>query len=98
QATAGSAWVLRAGTLIYLAATFLALRLPEQVDMPPVPAQAAAAPAPPPAAAPTRPDFYPNDARPYAPAHPARGRDEERGWDEEPRRDGSRGWDAEPGR
>src|SRR6185437_798624 len=33
QATAGSAWVLRAGTLIYLAAMFLALRLPDQVDV-----------------------------------------------------------------
>ncbi len=35
QVTAGSAWVLRAGTLIYLAAMFLALRLPDQVDVPP---------------------------------------------------------------
>jgi Major Facilitator Superfamily len=35
QAAAGSAWVLRAGTLIYLAAMFLALRLPGQVDTPP---------------------------------------------------------------
>jgi hypothetical protein len=34
QAAAGSTWVLRAGTLIYLAAMFLALRLPEQVDVP----------------------------------------------------------------
>ena len=47
QVTAGSAWVLRAGTLIYLAAMFLALRLPDQVDVPPAPA----APAAPPAAA-----------------------------------------------
>jgi hypothetical protein len=44
QATAGSAWVLRAGTLIYLAAMVIALRLPDQVDVPPVPA----APVPPP--------------------------------------------------
>jgi MFS family permease len=44
QATAGSAWVLRAGTLIYLAAMFLALRLPDQVDMPPAPAAPAAPP------------------------------------------------------
>src|SRR6267378_3162503 len=50
QVTAGSAWVLRAGTLIYLAATFLALRLPDQVDVP----QAPAAPVPP-------PDEYPNE-------------------------------------
>src|SRR6201989_1576872 len=41
-ATAGSAWVLRAGTLIYLAAMFPALRLPAQVDMPPAPAAPAA--------------------------------------------------------
>ena len=38
QATAGAAWVLRVGTLIYLAAMFLALRLPDQVDSPPAPA------------------------------------------------------------
>jgi MFS family permease len=90
-ATAGSAWVLRAGTVIYLAGVALALRLPEQVDMPPAPPQtapagppptAAAGPAPatpagsPPAAsAPTRPDFYPNEAGGYAPAQPPRGWD-----------------------
>ncbi|HEV2537826.1 MAG TPA: MFS transporter [Streptosporangiaceae bacterium] len=39
QATAGSAWVLRAGTVIYLAGVALALRLPEQVDMPSAPSQ-----------------------------------------------------------
>ncbi|MGH3191444.1 MAG: MFS transporter, partial [Streptosporangiaceae bacterium] len=43
QATAGSAWVLRAGTLIYLSAMVLALRLPDQVDVPPAPAPEAAA-------------------------------------------------------
>jgi hypothetical protein len=59
----GSAWVLRAGTLIYLAATFLALRLPDQVDVPPTPA----APVPPPAAAGPSPDF-PNGHGRYAPA------------------------------
>jgi MFS family permease len=37
QATAGAAWVLRVGTLIYLAAMFIALRLPDQVDAPVVP-------------------------------------------------------------
>ena len=42
QVTAGAAWVLRAGTLIYLAAMFLALRLPEQVDVPSTPAAAGA--------------------------------------------------------
>ncbi len=35
QVVAGAAWVLRAGTLIYLAAMFIALRLPDQVDVPP---------------------------------------------------------------
>jgi hypothetical protein len=34
QVVCGAAWVLRAGTLIYLAAMFLALRLPDQVDAP----------------------------------------------------------------
>ncbi len=63
QATAGAAWVLRVGTLIYLAAMFLALRLPDQVDSPPTPA---ATPAP--AAAPPPPDFYPNGHERYAPA------------------------------
>jgi hypothetical protein len=53
QATAGSAWVLRAGTLIYLAAMFLALRLPDQVDVPPEPA----APVPSAAEAGPSPDF-----------------------------------------
>ena len=83
QATAGSAWVLRAGTVIYLAGVALALRLPEQVDMPATPSPAAAAspspatPAgsPPTAAAPTRPDFYPNEAGGYAPAQTPRGWD-----------------------
>jgi hypothetical protein len=37
QVEAGAAWVLRAGTLIYLAAMLIALRLPEQVDSPHVP-------------------------------------------------------------
>jgi hypothetical protein len=38
QFTGGAAWTLRIGTLIYLAAMVLALRLPEQVDVPsPVP-------------------------------------------------------------
>ena len=36
QVAAGAAWVLRAGTLIYLAAMFIALRLPDQVDVPAV--------------------------------------------------------------
>jgi MFS family permease len=62
QVWVGSAWVLRTGTLIYIAAVFLALRLPDQVDVPPAPA----APVPPPAAAGQPPDF-PNGHGRYAP-------------------------------
>jgi len=58
QATAGSAWVLRTGTLIYLAAMVLALRLPDQVDVPPAPA----APVP----SSPQPDEYPNENGRYA--------------------------------
>ena len=64
QVTAGAAWVLRAGTLIYLAGMFLALRLPNQVDT--LPAPAAAGP-PPPAAGPP-PGSYPNGNGQHAPA------------------------------
>jgi hypothetical protein len=45
EVVGGAAWVLRTGTLIYLAAMFIALRLPDQVDVPP------AQPVKPPAAA-----------------------------------------------
>ena len=38
QVTGGAAWVLRVGMVVYLAAIVLALRLPDQVDTPPVPA------------------------------------------------------------
>src|SRR5579863_6660795 len=54
QYAGGAAWTLRVGTLIYLAAMVIALRLPEQIDVP------AAAPAPVPAPSrpePTRPDI-----------------------------------------
>jgi hypothetical protein len=55
----GAAWVLRAGTIIYLVAIVLALRLPDHVDVPvPVPDKSTAqAPA-----APTRPDEAPGPA------------------------------------
>jgi MFS family permease len=46
QVIGGAAWVLRVGMVIYLAAVVLALRLPDQVDTPPVPAPEAAAPGP----------------------------------------------------
>jgi MFS family permease len=71
QVAAGAAWVLRAGTLIYLAAMLLALRLPDQVDSPPVPAvpvPADTAGPPPPATGPP-PDFYPNENGRRAPAY-----------------------------
>jgi MFS family permease len=74
QATAGSAWVLRAGTLIYLAAMVLALRLPDQVDVPPAPA----APVPPS----PQPDEYPNENGRYT---SGRGGD---AWAGQPGRDG----------
>jgi hypothetical protein len=45
QVTAGAAWVLRAGMVIYLAAMILAFRLPDQVDVMPA-ADPAAAQAP----------------------------------------------------
>jgi hypothetical protein len=65
----GAAWTLRVGTLIYLAAMVLALRLPEQIDVPaaapaPVSAPAREAPAGQP---PTRPDL----PRPTLPLPPA---------------------------
>src|SRR5208282_2977888 len=83
QATAGAAWVLRVGTLIYLAAMFLALRLPEQVDSPPAPAATpASAATPAPAAAGPPPDSYPNGRGRSAPAN---GADR---WVGEPGRDG----------
>jgi MFS family permease len=64
QASAGAAWVLRAGTVIYLAAMVLALRLPDQVDSPPAPAVPVPAD---PAGPPT--DYYPNENGRRAPAH-----------------------------
>jgi MFS family permease len=84
EVAAGAAWVLRAGTLIYLAAMFLALRLPDQVDTPPATAVTPqAAPAGQPTAA-RRPDTgvpqpdigmpqpgFPADAQRYDPYPPA---------------------------
>jgi MFS family permease len=60
QFAGGAAWTLRVGTLIYLAAMVLALRLPEQVDVPaPVPGREpppAPQPAPGPGPGPTQED------------------------------------------
>ena len=71
----GAAWVLRVGMVIYLAAMVLALRLPDQVDTPPVPAARTGRAAPPAADGqpphqadrprPTRPDYLPNGPGSY---------------------------------
>jgi MFS family permease len=73
QVVGGAAWVLRVGMVVYLAAMVPALRLPDQVDSPPVPVPAAAtgpAAAPPTTdgraphgtdrRSPAGPDFLPN--------------------------------------
>jgi MFS family permease len=65
QYTSGAAWTLRVGTVIYLAAMVIALRLPEQIDLPAH--EPTAAPAPP-GGQPTRPDM----PGPAAPADPPR--------------------------
>jgi MFS family permease len=68
ETTAGAAWVLRAGTLIYLAAMFLALRLPERVDSPaPAPAET------PPTAAPTPESHFQPNGRGRYPRSPEPG-------------------------
>jgi MFS family permease len=78
QVIGGAAWVLRAGMVIYLAAMVLALRLPDQVDSPPVPDPETAAAAPPTAAdgrpprgtdprTARRPDYRPNGPGRYDP-------------------------------
>jgi MFS family permease len=54
QYTAGAAWTLRAGTVIYLASMIIALRLPEQIDLPAPEPAASPAPA---GQQPTRPDL-----------------------------------------
>ncbi len=73
QFAGGAAWTLRVGTLIYLAAMVLALRLPEQIDVPltaPATPEAASAAGPtlsaPTTADPTRPDLQ----RPTLPLEP----------------------------
>jgi MFS family permease len=68
QYTTGAAWTLRVGTLIYLASMVIALRLPEQIDLPAREPAASPAPA---GQQPTRPDL-PGPAEPY-PAAPGPG-------------------------
>jgi hypothetical protein len=87
QVVAGAAWVLRAGTLIYLAGMFLALRLPDQVDSPRSPAPAAAGP-PPSAAAGPAPDYFPNENGRYAPGNNGDARPGQPGQPGQPGRDG----------
>jgi MFS family permease len=80
QLIGGAAWVLRVGMVVYLLAMVPALRLPDQVDSPPVPAAATVPEAPPassgrpprgtdPRTAP-RPDLRPNGPGRY-PRQPA---------------------------
>jgi hypothetical protein len=59
----GAAWVLRAGTIVYLAAMLLALRLPDQIDVPVVVAAA------PPVTVPGPPPGQPPPTAPFD--HPA---------------------------
>jgi hypothetical protein len=69
QVTAGAAWVLRAGMVIYLAAMILAFRLPDQVDVMPA-ADPAAAQAPGTAGSegPQEPDGHGGPGGPGSPA------------------------------
>jgi MFS family permease len=69
QYTGGAAWTLRVGTLIYLAAMVLALRLPEQVDAPlPAAAPPPPRPQPPPPYQYPAPDGRQSDTLPLEPA------------------------------
>ena len=66
ETTAGAAWSLRAGTLIYLAAMFLALRLPDRVDAPsPAPAEAQGFPPTAGSGPAPQPRFSPNERGRY---------------------------------
>lgn len=78
QFAGGAAWTLRVGTLIYLAAMLLALRLPEQIDVPAADRTPARAPSPARDTGrepPTRPDL----PRPTLPLEPADKPDADRG-------------------
>jgi MFS family permease len=71
QVTVGAAWVLRVGMVVYLAAIVLALRLPDQVDTPPVPAPEAGGNGRP--AADGRPPRGSDRLGPSSPDHPPNG-------------------------
>jgi len=71
QVAAGAAWVLRAAMVIYLAAMFLAFRLPDRVDVlpaadPATPQDMGSSPA---AATAPGPDFPPNEHGRYSRSH-----------------------------
>jgi MFS family permease len=71
QITGGAAWTLRVGTLIYLAAMILALRLPEQIDLPTAVPAPMAAPVSEPATRPDMPPARPDGPRPTLPLPPS---------------------------
>jgi MFS family permease len=71
QITGGAAWTLRVGTLIYLAAMILALRLPEQIDLPAAVPAPMAAPVSEPVTRPDMPPARPDGPRPTLPLPPS---------------------------
>ena len=71
QISGGAAWTLRVGTLIYFAAMILALRLPEQIDIPAVVPAPMAAPVSEPTTRPDMPSTRPDGPRPTLPLPPS---------------------------
>jgi len=71
QISGGAAWTLRVGTLIYFAAMILALRLPEQIDIPAAAPAPMAAPVSEPTTRPDMPSARPDMPRPTLPLPPS---------------------------
>jgi hypothetical protein len=71
QISGGAAWTLRVGTLIYFAAMILALRLPEQIDIPAAAPAPMAAPVSEPTTRPDMPSTRPDGPRPTLPLPPS---------------------------
>ena len=71
QISGGAAWTLRVGTLIYFAAMILALRLPEQIDIPAATPAPMAAPVSEPTTRPDMPPARPDGPRPTLPLPPS---------------------------
>jgi MFS family permease len=71
QISGGAAWTLRVGTLIYFAAMILALRLPEQIDIPAAAPAPMAAPVSEPTTRPDMPSTRPDGPRPTLPLSPS---------------------------